>query len=211
MASTVMRAAEQAQDPSPPRTWIPVVASSSTVKEIPQKLHEKLPPAQLTVIASTSTIEEVQEIQPAPLPIITPITSIEELEEMLEQQEIQLAPLPIIASSWTVKEVEEMPEKQSIKQKTTLVPTSTNTASETLHMETDDQLVAPDLKGDDPDMEISAEQLEGGEGLEPEDDSLRQNEVKLSTSKELLMTDCFLVRGRKRRVMKKTTGATRKM
>ena len=88
-----------------------------------------------------------------------------------------------------------MPQKQSIKQKATLVPTSTNAASETLHMETDDHLVAPDLKGEDPDMEISAEQLEGGEGLEPGDDSLWQNEVNLSTStnKELLIIDCFLV------------------
>ena len=191
MANTVMTAAEQAQDPSPSQTWIPVVASSSNVREIPQKLHEELPPVQLTVIASTSTREEVQEIP--------------------ELQQVQLTPLPIITSTETVEEIVEMPNIKEIERTPTSLPTSINIASETLHMETDDYLIGLSLKVEDPDIDISAEQLEGGEDLEVGDDSLWKNEVKLLMSKPdncLLIVGCFFVRKWRRR---RRAGASQKV
>ena len=41
----------------------------------------------------------LQETGPIPAPVITPIATKEELEEILKEQEIQLAPLHVIASS----------------------------------------------------------------------------------------------------------------
>ena len=191
MARTVLRAAEQAGPP----TLSPVLTSTSTVEVMPEELFKEILPSQLTDIASTSTIEEA--------------------EEMPELQEIQPGPLPIITSIATVEEIIEMPDIKQAKRTPTPVPTSINTASETLLIETDDHFMAPDLKVEDPDsdIDISAEQLEGGEDLELGDYSPWQNEVKLLMSKPencLLIADCFLVRGRKRRMMKRRTGATRK-
>ena len=62
-------------------------------------------------------------------------------------------------------------------------------------METGDHLTAPSLKVEDPDIDMSTEQLEGGEDLEV--DSLWINEVKLLMSKPkncLFIDDYFLVR-----------------
>ena len=173
MASTIMRAVEQAQVPSPPPTMLPVIASTSTIEKMPQELHEEIPLAQLTVIASTSTIEEVQE--------------------MPDLQEIQISPLPIITSTSTVKEIFEIPEIKEIEQTPTPVPTPINSPSETVHMESD----YPSFKVEDPDIDISTEQLEGGEDLEFGGDSLCKNEVKLLMSKPkncLFIDDYFLVR-----------------
>ena len=77
-------------------------------------------------------------------------------------------------------------------------------------METGDHLTAPSLKVEDPDIDMSTEQLEGGEDLEV--DSLWINEVKLLMSKPdncLLIDGCFFVR--KWRQRRRRTGATRKM
>ena len=187
MASMVMRAAEQARTPSPPPTLLPLVAFTSTVEDIPQELHEEIPQAQLPVIASTSTIEDVQE--------------------MPELQRILLAPLPIIASSSNVEEIVEVPNIKEIERTPTPLPTSINDASETLYMETDDH----SLTVEDPDIDISTEQLEGGEDLEVGDDSFWRNEVWLLISKPdncLLIDGCFFVRKWRRR---RRAGATRKV
>ena len=104
-----------------------------------------------------------------------------------------------------------MPEINEVERKPTAVPISIIAASETLRMETDDHLTVPHLKVEDPDIDISAEQLEGGEDLELGDDSLWQNQVKLPPPKlgnRLLIADCFLAR--QRRMMKMRTGATLK-
>ena len=156
MASTVVSAAEQAQATSPPPTPSPAFASTSSVELIPEELLKEIPPSQLTVTVSTSTIEKV--------------------EEMPELLEIQHAPLPIITSIATVEEILEI----KVERTPTPVPTSIN--SETLHMETDDHLNVPAIKVEDPDIDISAEQLEGGEDLELGDDSLWQTQVKLPPS-----------------------------
>ena len=158
-----MRADEQAQAPSPPPTPSPVFASTSTVEEVPEELHKEIALSQLTVIASTSAMEGV--------------------EEMPELQEIQPAYLANITSTATVEEIVEMPYIEEVEQTPAPVPTSINAASETLLMETDDHLKAPSVKLEDHEIDISAEQLEGGEALEIGDDSLLQNEVKLLLSK----------------------------
>ena len=79
-------------------------------------------------------------------------------------------------------------------------------------METGDHLTAPSLKVEDPDIDMSTKQLEGGEDLEVGDDSLWENEVKLLMSKPdncLLIDGCFFVR--KWRQRRRRTGATRKI
>ena len=96
--------------------------------------------------------------------------------EDYEEEEIQHAPLQITTSIATVAEILEI----KVERTPTPVPTSIN--SETLHMETDDHLNVPAIKVEDPDIDISAEQLEGGEDLELGDDSLWQTQVKLPPS-----------------------------
>ena len=84
------------------------------------------------------------------------------------------APLPVIASTSTVEEIEDMPEEQEIEEETTTpVPTSVIDVSRTLHMDTDDHFIAINPKVESVDVDLSAEQLEGG------DNSLWQNKVKL--------------------------------
>ena len=157
-ASQVIRASRQHETPYPLPTPSPELWGRSTS----------------TLGEDMVGMPEIQEFQPILLPVITPIATIEEIEEILDQQE--LAPLPAIAYFSTVEEAEEMSKEQDIKQTTTAVPTSINAASEALHMGTDDQ-TAPNLKREEPDIDISAkpfdEDLDLGEYL------LCQMEVKM--------------------------------
>ena len=117
---------------------------------IPHPLHYQSIVLTSTVGEKRGEKPKLEDTEPIAPSVITPIATKEELEEILKEQEIQLAPLPVIASS-------------STPQTSRPVQTPTNAASETLQMETEVHLVAPDLKVEDPDIDISDEQLEGGE------------------------------------------------
>ena len=145
---------------------------------------------------------------PTLLPVAASTLTMGEIGELPEEQEIQPPHLAAVASTSTDEVIEETHEIQ--EQAATLVIVN----SKTHHMDTDDHFIATDLKVEDPDIDISAEQLEGGDSAEDFDGgdiSLWQNEVKLLLSKSenrLLISDCFLAR--LRRMMKRRTGATLK-
>ena len=101
---------------------------------------------------------ELQEMQPNPLPVITPILTVEELEGMFERQEIQLA--PVITSTSVAEEIVKMPEQKNV-QTTSPVPTSITDDSQAMRVDTDDHLFTPKMKVEDPDIEISDEHVEG--------------------------------------------------
>lgn len=154
------------------------------------------------VIMPTSTQEEMEEMPELEemQPVITPISTVEELEEMFEKQEVQLA--PVIISTSAAEEIVKMSEEQQDVRTTSPVPTLITDDSQAMRADTDERLIAPILKVEDPDIDISDEHVEGGDPTEDEggDESLQHNEVSLPTSTDRkLLIDDFSLSGRRGR------------
>ena len=176
----------------------PVITRTSAAEEIVKMPAEQKNMKTTLTLEEMEEMPELEEVQPTPLPVITLISTVEELEEMFERQ---LDPLPAITST-SAAETIVVPEEHKNVQTTSPVPPSITDDSQTRHEDAGGHLIAPILKVEDPDIDISDEHIEGGDSDEDEggDESLWQNEVSLPNSKDRkLLIDNFSLSERRGR------------